>query len=367
MRIRSVRSMSVCSVVCALAGSALGQTFDVIPGPAGLHATAIGVSADGSVVGGWTNGPTGSGAFYWTRAGGRQDLGAPQGFGTGSPTALSGDGTTLVGLPGFRYRGPGTYQSLGSFGPYPNAWANGVNGDGNVIVGEAFNSSGTSGEAWRWTPGSGMQGLGRTRPGHTYSVARGVSRDGQTIVGSSGGGGASGEAFRWTATGGLQALSDQPGTIFSATAAAANHDGSIIVGNSGLPGNPPAIWRGDDLPTILPIPTGWANAGGNVISDDGTVVAGQARNPSFEQEAWIWTQGRGSESLLSYLTFHGVSVPAGWRLGGVTGVSADGRTIVGGMANLTGGLGAGFVATVPTPGVCVTVCAALLATSRRKR
>jgi uncharacterized membrane protein len=366
MRIRSVIAATVAFVVSGtgLLRPAFGQSIDLISAPvAGQHATAIGVSEDGTIVGGTTNGIGGSGAFLWTRSGGRQDFGAAQGYMGSATTGLSGDGTTLVGrAPAFRYRGAGTHQTLGTLGPYPNAWANGTNGDGNVIVGEAFNSSGTSGEAWRWTPTGGMQGLGRTNINHTYSNAQAVSRDGQTIVGWSGGGGANSEAFRWTQAGGLQPLPDPPGSLFGSEATAVNHDGSYIAGWSGGP----QIWH-HGVVARLPFIPFWDSMVPHGISDDGSIVAGQARNPSFEQEAWIWTQGRGSESLMSYLISQGVQVPAGWKFASVAGLSADGRTIVGGMITSAGGHGMGFVATVPTPGVCVTVCAALCATSRRRR
>jgi uncharacterized membrane protein len=353
---------------CVAAPCAVAQTFDLVGAPGVNGVTRIhGISADGTVAAGYS--ATAGTPFTWTRAGGRVDLPFPA-----SAFAISGDGTTIAGqafpsagvAQAFRYSAGSGQQLLGAPGPFPRSQANGVNGDGNVIAGEAFNSVGTQGVAWRWTPAGGMQPLGHTRVGHTVSAARAVSRDGQTIVGFSGGGGVA-EAFRWTATGGLQALPDQPGTVFSASASAVNHDGSIIVGNSGLPGNPPAIWRGDDLPTILPIPAAWANAGGNVVSDDGSIVAGEARNPNFEQEAWIWTQSRGSESLFSYLTSQGVNIPGGWRLSTCTGISADGRTFAGYASELATAREIGFVATVPTPGAVVTVLAALLATSRRKR
>ncbi len=361
MRIRSVIATVAALVVSGLCRPGLAQTFDVITAPgAGQSARAVGVSADGSVVGGaFAGGGSEYTAFTWTRSGGRVDIGPPQGFSGVDSTAFSGDGTTLVGLPAFRYRGPGTYQPLGTLGPYPNAWANGVNGDGNVIAGEAFNSSGTSGEAWRWTPSGGMQGLGRTRAGHTYSNAQAVSRDGNVIVGWSGS--QTPDAFVWTAPGGMQILTPNAGSQTN-QATAVNHDGSYIAGTSGFA----TIWH-QGTTTPLPQLQGWATMIPHAISDDGSIVAGQARNPSFEQEAWIWTQGRGSESLLSYLTFHGVSVPAGWRLDQVNGLSADGTTIVGRARTGLGLPALGFVATVPTPGVCVTICAALCATSRRRR
>ena len=349
--------------VMTAAGSALGQSFDVITAPPGQGIRARGISSDGTTVAGELTGLVNAPlAFRWTRAGGRVDLGTAQGFGIGTATGLSGDGTTLVGRPGFRYRGPGTFQSLGTLGPYPSAWANGVNGDGNVVVGEAF-GAGSLGEAWRWTPSGGMQGLGRTRAGHTYSSAQAVSRDGNVVVGASGGSGANNEAFAWTPSNGMRVLPDLPGSLFGSGALATNHDGSYIAGTSGAA----VIWHNFGAPTELPTPSGWGNLVPHGISDDGTVVAGVAQNPNVEQEAWIWTQSRGSESLMAYLISQGVQVPAGWRLHECMGVSADGRTFIGvGGAPGTSDSGA-FVATVPMPGAFAAVCAALLATSRRKR
>ena len=204
-----------------------------------------------------------------------------------------------------------------------------------------------------------MQSLGRL-PGHSYSSALAVSRDGHVTVGWSGGG--TSDAFAWTPGGGLTALPANPGSLTN-QATAINHDGSYIAGTSGFA----TIWHNGQA-TPLPQLSGWAAMIPHGISDDGTVVAGQARNPSFEQEAWVWTQGRGSESLLSYFLSQGVSVPVGWRLDEVNAISADGTTFVGRARPGVGLPGVGFVATVPTPGAaCITVLAAFFATSRRKR
>jgi len=62
--------------------------------------------------------------------------------------------------------------------------ANGVSADGSVIVGEARNSNGNA-EAFMWTSGSNMVGLGFL-PGASvslFSEANGVSADGSLIVG----------------------------------------------------------------------------------------------------------------------------------------------------------------------------------------
>src|SRR5437868_2653577 len=82
-----------------------------------------------------------------------------------------------------------------------NSWANGVSADGSVVVG--ISESGSGGEAFRWTSGEGMVGLGYLSflPFGKNSFARGVSADGSVIVGDS-----SGQAFRWTSEDGMVGL-----------------------------------------------------------------------------------------------------------------------------------------------------------------
>ncbi len=360
MRIRSVL-IGLCTLAAASGVSA--QTFDLTGAPAVEGTRVYALSADGRVATGWSS-PSGT-SFLWTRAGGRQDLPTV----AGSSAAISGDGTTIAGRAAggvaFRYAGPGTYQPLPAPTGFANNQADGVSGDGSVVVGTGLSGS-SSAMAWRWTQGTGTQALGRTRPGHSASFAQAVSRDGQTIVGWSGGGGAAGEAFRWTPSSGLQALPLPIGNIFGTQATATNHDGSLIAGFSG--DNPALVWHNGGSPTLLPQLAGWGIMVPHGISDDGTVVAGEGTNPNVEQEAWIWTPTRGSESLFSYLMSQGVSVPAGWRLANCNAMSADGRTFAGWARSTSGpAMSFGFVTTVPTPGVCVTVCAACLVTSKRKR
>src|SRR4051812_11944852 len=66
-----------------------------------------------------------------------------------------------------------------------------VSGDGNTVVGVGNSAAGT--EAYRWTAGGGMVGLGNL-PGKSGSFANATSADASVIVGWSGN-----EAFRWTA------------------------------------------------------------------------------------------------------------------------------------------------------------------------
>jgi len=117
--------------------------------------------------------------------------------------------------------------------------ANAVSSDGQVIVGQAFNGSEI--EAFRWTAGTGMVGLGVLSS--RGSAALDVSDDGSTVVGIDGGParGCAGfnctvvpgsqQAFAWRSGRGTELLPRLPGQSLT-EAFAVNGDGSIIVGRS---------------------------------------------------------------------------------------------------------------------------------------
>ena len=74
-------------------------------------------------------------------------------------------------------------------------------------------------------------------------------------------------------------------------------------------------------------------------------------------------------NLRDFLVNHGVSNLTGWTLGGATGVSADGRMIVGYGSN-PDGKGEAWIATVPEPSTLVLAAlgtGGLLVVLRRKR
>jgi len=72
--------------------------------------------------------------------------------------------------------------------------ARGVSANGSTVVG--YSETASVDEAFRWTAGSGMVGLG-------FGDAFGNSGDGSTIVGRYGS-----EAFRWTSASGMVGLGD---------------------------------------------------------------------------------------------------------------------------------------------------------------
>ncbi len=207
---------------------------------ASLSSFATAVSADCTVVTGMSELVSGgvTHAFRWTQAGGMVDLGAPAGVSrTSQGLDVSRDGSVIVGSGefadanafsgfrngAFRWTAAGGFQNLGALEPGFFSLASAVSGDGTVVVGQGGvqilvgNSSTNGSRAFRWTQAQGMQAIGPLT-GHTAAAATGVSDNGKVVVGTSstgplqyrgvvgGGGFGTGTAFRWTEATGIQDL-----------------------------------------------------------------------------------------------------------------------------------------------------------------
>ena len=154
-------------------------------------------------------------------------------------------------------------------------------------------------EAFHWTEGTGMVGLGDLPGGDVYSVATNVSADGSVVVGWAGD--LDGEAFRWTEETGMVGLGyvDIENGYWS-NALSVSGDGSVIVGissASGLP-NEAFIWTEEGsmrgLKEVLINGygldlTGWTLNVASRISDDGLTIVGKGINPAGNYQSWIAT------------------------------------------------------------------------------
>lgn len=120
--------------------------------------------------------------------------------------------------------------------------------DGSVVVGRSLSGLGI--EAFRWTAGGGMVGIGG---GSTQSLATDASADGSVVVGHSFLAGVTASTFIWDAGNGMRNLQD------------------VLINDFGL---------GASL-------SGWTLTKMGGISDDGLTIVGSGTNPSGLTEAWI--------------------------------------------------------------------------------
>jgi probable HAF family extracellular repeat protein len=350
-----------------------------LPGGSDPHSVADDVSADGSVVVGISWGAMGLEAYRWTTQTGMVGLGdLPGGNYFSDAAAVSADGSTVAGRSNSQYSGPESYQheafrwtagqgmdGLGDFfgGPF-SSWSTGVSGDGEVVVG-----AGTLGavgpppsEAFRWTPETGMVGLGDLVGGSVTSRALGVSEDGSVVVGGSVSWSGV-EAFRWTEETGMVGLGDLPGGQFQSVAEAVSADGNVVIGY----GDVGLDEHGQRAHEIFrwTEETGMVGLGFNGepedVSADGSVIVGlHSPNAPF-----VWDEAHGVRDLADVLTDLGVDL-TGWTLWRAYGVSADGNTIVGCAYNPDGYLEA-YVAHIPEPSTLALLTLATLIAARRQR
>ena len=197
--------VAFCLFACLLAPPGVGDLKAVSFDPLGYlpgytSSVAWDVSADGSVVVGtssrWNSNTDSSEreACRWTAGGGILGLGFLPGHQSSNATAVSADGSVVVGtsedtLDGqtqaFRWTQAEGMEGLGFLPGADSSTATGASDDGSVVVGYSGN------EAFRWTAGEGMVGLGSLPPVPNWSPAADVSADGSVVVGTS-----SFEAFR---------------------------------------------------------------------------------------------------------------------------------------------------------------------------
>lgn len=301
------------------------------------HSYGNAVSADGSVVAGYTDpAPQGSDqAFRWTQAGGfviLPSLDPAHPYDDCGGWGISADGAVVVGnsssdaFSGYhpvRWPNTTTIEDLYSDptispGPVPvGAYA--ASSDGSVVVGQARFSG--NGRAFRWTEAAGMVDLAPN------SVGWGVTNDGATVVGAANVPATSFELpFIWTVADGFSFLPEIDVPHNNYGAGAISGDGSTIAGSVPInqstltPGQQGCYWTlADGHVHYLETPaTAGSYASAMRASDDGSIIvgyvfdAGDSRNKPA-----MWTNGA--------LTVLAASTPA---MVFAYDVSGDGSTIL---------------------------------------
>ncbi|MEE8156256.1 MAG: hypothetical protein V3T53_14985 [Phycisphaerales bacterium] len=359
----SVLLASVCMLSFVLAPCTLGQSasFDGVghlPGGGGVSA-ATAVSGDGSVVVGSSDSSdsTISEAFRWTSSGGIVGMGDLPGdpFRSGA-YGVSSNGAVIAGFGyvqadsnedtshAFRWTLGGGIVDLGILDGGDYSVALGISADGLTVVGEGFGDSGY--EAFQWTAGAGMVGLGDLPGGPFESQAKASSASGSVVVGR-GRTGAGFEAFRWTVDGGMVGLGDLPGGSVHSDAQAVGADGTVVVGVSHS-GNFEAFrWTAKDGMVGLGS-VGSGSSFAHAVTADGSIVVGSYILGANGPRAAYWTAEDGMVDLRGRLVDDydlGLDL-AGWTLTHAWGISDDGLTIVGRGINESGDI-EGWVAQLP--------------------
>jgi probable HAF family extracellular repeat protein len=305
--------------------------------PPGVLATAVGANGF-VVVGNFYSG----GSFHWMPTSGVTDIGGR------SVAAVSRDGKTIVGNTldqrGLEnaaiWAGDKTWRVLGSVHAAAQpcdqllSGAFGANDDGKVIVGLAWDGCRFA-RAFRWEESTGMADLGSLSGESTR--ANGVSGDGRVVVGWEEHVTGFRQAAKWVD--GKEQLIQGPGGLMG-EAFAANRDGSMIAGTNCNPldSTPPAAawtWTQQDGVKCYPVarppwaPPRFYQVFMQNMSDDGRVIGG-ALSFGLDAESVVWFDGE-AVFLRDYLRANGIpDAFDGWvNTGFVTGVSADGRTLVG--------------------------------------
>ncbi len=348
-----------------------------------FNSQAYGISADGSWVAGASNSFDGGfggeeQAFRWSPGTGMVGLGDLPGDAEFShANAISPDGAFVVGVSNSSFAAPeaflwseaGGMIGLGDLpGGLTKSRAYGVSRDGSVVVGNSHSyASGDLGaEAFRWTAEEGMVGMGDLPGGSFSSGASAVSADGSVIAGS-GSSDRGNEAFRWTESEGMVALGDLDGSLVRSQVFGMSDNGAFIVGQGLSDDGPEAfLWSEDDGMIGLGDLSGGIHLSNALdVSDDGSVVVGVSLGEG--SIAFLWERGKGMRRMEDVLLDYGIDISEyGWfNLQSATGVSADGRTIIGFGAGPNGP--EAWIAHIPTPGTLAPLAGLGLLGMRRRR
>lgn len=310
-----------------------GGTFEIIEG-AGLHwfpGTAF-LSQDGKAMSGNLVEP-----FYWTEDGGYQTLPPGQ---VKSIGRISGDGSRIaleaLGLDG--YWAPATWSPSAGFeimdlvpgaivNPNYYGGAYDLNFDGTMGTGLTWLSN-TQGSAFLWTEGVGSVALNSSG---NSTRGTGISGDGSTVVGFDEHPVAGyRRAAIWVDGVGPQLIAgaDAYGECYDAT-----FDGFAVCGTSDLiAGVSTAFYWDQEIGYIdIGALSGHQNQGSTAMDiSDNLNVVGYSSNIHFgAPRAFIWNRTIGLSPLSDFLVANDVVGYDGQYLYSATGISGDGKVIVG--------------------------------------
>jgi|GEM_PF-5061000 len=263
-----------------------------------------GISADGETIAGESS----SKAYRWTETEGMVYLGdVPGGGNVGTVKGISGDGNVIFGsmtggefqwtqAAGYQVLFPGTNVSLSGIAYDGSAYSydpdTDISADGTITVGREVHLLGV--EAYRDSPngfgGTTRQWLGDLPGGEYGSIPLAVSANGEVVVGQS------------------STTADNMGTTIDISR--------------------PFYWTEERGIIAL---ESWSQGSASDVSDSGLVVIGGGTPAiGMDWETFRWTPATGMVSIRELLLDEGIDIASmGWTEMFVSGVSANGRIIVG--------------------------------------
>ena len=291
-------SALACATLLACAGAAAQPRTTLVVMPAAdpaAAAQAFGLNDAGVLVGSQSVPGAASQPVVWPSAvfGAQpQLLGLP-----GGALAVGAGGTVVgsavfdgIGLRGFAWTGAGGLQNLGVLPGGSLSFATAVDDAGRIVG--LSQAGGSATHAFLVEPGAAMQDLG-TLGGSTssaYGVANGV------VVGSSTDTFGSLQAYAWTAGGGMQGV----GPLGEASEARAVNRGGLVVGRAVFGGNDMAfLWTPGDRARVL---VGSEGFHGAAVNDAGQVLLRHGGGGN----SMLWVEG-GTPAKLHTLAGSGVT------------------------------------------------------------
>jgi uncharacterized membrane protein len=276
-----------------------------------------GVSRDGRVV----VGTSGERAFRWTRTGGLVWLPTIDDR-SSSAQDVSANGHVTIGSTGSEpviWIEDGTPRRLVWDDDPEPYWAQSVSADGRAVAGTFL---GGSRQVFRWQASTSIIDLAAVPGGSIGFHRQAISGDGQTVCG------------RVLLRERLRIASSQPCVVHSEPFCWTEATGSVVLPRGSFERYVPP----DGCP-------GAAIVGQLVgVNHDGSIVVGSLGERERGEIAVRWDSGD-PQAIGDLLKAHGIDL-GGWRLTDATGVSADGKTIVGTGVSPSGDDGA-WIAVVP--------------------
>lgn len=359
--------MGMLMVVQCVAGIPTEPTFVPIGllNPQSTQTSITGLSGDGTTLVGASLGFP-SLPVRWTWESGLQALPTEPLVGTADASAVSHDGSVIVGYS-YEYNDEqrptnfklvswtnGQVANLGGLPDNRSFAPAGLSGDGRIAVGTAYDQSNHI-EAFVWP----LDGEPTYLPdgGPTGSSAKSASFDGSAIIGNGDPLNRTGcYAIRWTDESGLVDLGRLPGPVQPTEIYGVqdiSDDGSIVVGHSltepsaGIVRQRAYIWTAASGMQLLdPAEPAVFDTVAAGISPDGSVAVGYRRTfDTYQQDAVMWDKRHGMRVVQEVLTEAGVDL-TGWKLSVALGASENGRVMYGYGENPEG-RGAPWVAVMP--------------------